>query len=74
MILGDYMPTEWISTSEAAELSGYHPEYIRRLIRQGKITVSRTGIMFWIDRASFMEYLRKSKEASKKDKRHGPRQ
>lgn len=67
------MHTDWISTDEAAELSGYHPEYIRRLIRKGKIKVSRKGIMFWIDRASLLEYLRKSQAESKKDKRHGPK-
>ena len=27
----------WITTREAAEISGYHINYIRRLIRQGKI-------------------------------------
>jgi hypothetical protein len=27
---------DWITTQEAVELSGFHPEYIRRLVRQGK--------------------------------------
>lgn len=67
------MHTDWVSTEEAAELTGYHPEYIRRLIRQGKIKVSRKGIMFWIDRESLLEYVRKSQAASKKDRRHGPK-
>lgn len=67
------MPTDWISTHEAAELSGYHPEHLRRLIRQGKISVSRKGNMFWIDRQSLLQYLHESEKAGKKDKRHGPK-
>jgi len=67
------MPTDWISTTEAMELSGYNREYIRRLIRQGKIPATKKGHDFWMDRAGFLEYLEKSKAAGKKDKRHGPR-
>ena len=67
------MHTDWISTEEAAELTGYHPEYIRHLIRQGKIQVSRKGTMFWIERQSLLAYLRASEKSSKKDKRHGPK-
>ena len=66
------MPTNWISTDEAAELSGYHPEHIRRLIRDGKIQASRKGSMFWIDRESFLVFLRRADKAKTKDRRHGP--
>ncbi len=67
------MPTDWISTDEAADLSGYHPEHIRRLVRQGKIKADLKGAMFWIDRTSFLAFLRKAEKAKVKDKRHGPR-
>lgn len=67
------MQTDWISTAEAASLSGYNLEYIRRLIRNGKIKATRKGHDFWIDRASLVEYLRTTTAKSKKDKRHGPR-
>lgn len=67
------MHTDWISTLEAAELSGYHAEHLRRLIRQGKIKVSRKGPMFWIDRQSLLAYLQESKKTNKKDKRYGPK-
>lgn len=67
------MHTDWISTVEAAELTGYHPEHLRHLIRQGKIQVTRKGTMFWIDRESLLTYVRESKKTSKKDKRHGPK-
>lgn len=67
------MHTDWISTAEAAELSGYHPEQIRRLARQDKFTVTRKGMMFWIDRRSFLEFLRKTEKDRAKDKRRGPK-
>lgn len=48
---------EWVSVKEAAQLSGYHPEYLRELIRTGKIAGERKGPMYWIDRASLQAYL-----------------
>lgn len=66
------MPIDWISTAEAAHESGYHPEYIRKLIREGKIKASRKGFMFWIDHESLREFLAESHRARKSDRRHGP--
>ena len=31
------MAEEWLTTEQAAELSGYHPDHIRRLIRGGDL-------------------------------------
>jgi hypothetical protein len=33
----------WITTQYAAELSGFRPEYVRRLARQGKIGAEKKG-------------------------------
>jgi excisionase family DNA binding protein len=67
------MAAEWITTQEAAELSGYHPEYIRRLVRQGKIQAELKGPMFWISKASFLKFLHEAQKSSQHDKRHGPK-
>jgi len=48
---------EWITTEEAADLSGYHPEYVRRLARQGQIGAKKKGRDWWIDRDKLREYL-----------------
>ena len=48
---------EWISVREAAELSRYHPNYIRRLVRQGKMKARKEGPMWWIDRDSLRAYV-----------------
>jgi hypothetical protein len=48
---------EWISIEEAAQISGYHPEHIRRLIRGGKVKGRKFSIVWQVDRASFDIYL-----------------
>lgn len=53
---------DWITTEEAAEVSGYHVNYIRRLMRQGKVTGRKAGLMWWIDRDSLRSYLDTVKE------------
>lgn len=52
-----YMSKEWITTQEAAKLSGYHPEHLRRLIRQEKIDAQKFGIVWQIDKQSLLDYL-----------------
>lgn len=48
---------EWITTEEAAEVSGYHVNYVRRLMRQNKLAGRKAGTMWWVDRDSLKEYL-----------------
>ena len=65
------MATDWITTTQAAELSGYHPERVRELVREGKLEAQKFGTLWQISRASLFAYL-KSAEKSK-DKRRGPK-
>lgn len=62
---------EWLSVSEAAELSGYHPEYIRRLIRDGEIVAKKFSIVWQVKRTSLLNYILNAE--SKKDKRFTPK-
>ena len=48
---------EWITVDEAAQLSDFHPEYVRRLARRGKIGAEKKGRDWWIDRDIFRAYL-----------------
>jgi excisionase family DNA binding protein len=63
--------TEWISSEEAATMSGYHVEHIRRLIRQGKVRAEKKGHDWWIDRTDLAAYLENKKESG--DNRWGPK-
>lgn len=66
------MQVDWITTREAAELSGYHPEYLRELIRTGRVNGRKFGIVWQIDKQSLLNYLKSSAESG--DRRRGPRE
>jgi excisionase family DNA binding protein len=53
------MPEEWLKTTEAAEISGYHPNHIRRLIRAGEIEARKWGSALMINRQSLIDYQKK---------------
>jgi excisionase family DNA binding protein len=60
----------WITTAEASELSGYHPDHVRRLIRSGEIKAQKFGIVWQVSRASLLSYLH---EMEGKGGRRGPK-
>ncbi len=63
------MANQWITTLEAAELSGYHVNHLRRLIRAGDIKARKFGIVWQVDRASLLAYKRAAEKSE--DKRRG---
>lgn len=62
---------EWLTVQEAAKLTGYHAEYLRLLIREGKIAARKFGPVWAINKSSLLTYLKVAEKSS--DKRHGPR-
>ena len=50
---------DWLTTQEAAELVGYHPNHIRRLVRAGEVKSQRWGNALMINRESLLTYLGK---------------
>ena len=38
----------WIVTEEAQELTGYTPDYLRRLAREEKVEAEKVGGNFWL--------------------------
>jgi excisionase family DNA binding protein len=67
-----YMP-EWPSYTikEASEKTGYNEEYLRRLIRQGKIDAIKVGPTYLIRKDSLEKYIAEVQESD--DARTGPR-
>ena len=57
---------KWLTVNEAAELSAYHPESIRELIRQGKIKARKFSIVYQVDRESLLAYIAKAKVIGEK--------
>ena len=62
---------EWLTVNEAAELSGYNPEYLRRLMRDHKIKFRKFSFIYQVNRDSLLEYLKKADIS--KDKRYSPK-
>ncbi|HLE80275.1 MAG TPA: helix-turn-helix domain-containing protein [Dehalococcoidia bacterium] len=64
---------DWITTGEAAQMTGYHLEHIRRLIRQGEIKARKFGPTWQVSRASLLAYVRKAEKlgAKRGPKREG---
>jgi excisionase family DNA binding protein len=56
----------WLTVNEAAKLSGYDPEHIRRLIRDGEIKARKVSIIWLVDRESLSAYLKKAQAWGKK--------
>lgn len=46
-----------LSVREASRLYGYHPEHIRRLVRQGAIRARKIGLMLFINKGSIDDYV-----------------
>jgi excisionase family DNA binding protein len=59
-----------ISIKDAAEYSGYNPQYLRRLLRLGKLAGLKLGQLWLIEMESFEEYLVQARIS--KDHRFGP--
>ena len=62
---------EWITVSQAAKLTGYNEEHIRRLLRDGSISGRKFGIVWQVKRSSVTTYLAKAQISE--DRRHGPK-
>lgn len=65
------MADNWVTTGEAAELSGYHVNHIRRLIRGKEIEATKKGNSWWVDKDSLVAYLKTAGTSG--DKRWGPK-
>jgi len=61
----DFTPTDWITTTEAAELTGYWVTHIRHLIREGHVQAQRFGRAWMVNRESLLAYAREMKQLDK---------
>jgi excisionase family DNA binding protein len=57
---------QWLSTYEAAELAGYHPDHIRRLIRSGEVIARKWGNSWMVDKESLLAYVQKKNAQGEK--------
>ena len=62
---------EWLTTEQAAELSGYHVNYLRKLIRRGDIRARKLSFLWLVNRQSLLDYMAQAEQSD--DKRRGPK-
>jgi excisionase family DNA binding protein len=55
-ITDDFNPSEWITTKEAAELTGYTQSYIRKAISRGRLDAEKIGRDRLLRRDDILEY------------------
>ena len=60
------METEWLTVNEAAKVSGYHPEYVRQLIREGKVNAKKFSIVWMVDKESLLTYMKDQEKPPQK--------
>jgi len=60
------MVEDWITTPEASELSGYRSDYLRTLIRQGRIKGRKYFVIWQVERKSLLAYLREQEQRGEK--------
>lgn len=61
--------SEWISTSEGAELVDYAPGHVRRLARQGRIRARKVTPRAWIvHKGDLLEHKRTAEPGRPKDR------
>ena len=60
-----------VSVKAAALHSGYNMQYLRRLLRDGRMTSMKLGQTWLVDKYSFETYLENANHT--KDKRFGPK-
>ncbi len=63
--------SDYFTTTEAAEIIGFHPDYVRRLILDGKIKAERLG-RNWIIKLSDITKIKRQRFPREK-KRNGKR-
>lgn len=62
---------ELLTIQQAAKVSGYHAEYLRIIVRAGKVVAHKFGPVWAISKKSLLSYLKTAEKSE--DRRHGPK-
>jgi len=54
--MSDFDPVEWITTNEAADLTGYASAYLRQLILLGRLPARKRGRDWFLCKADVIAY------------------
>jgi len=71
MTTENFNPTEWITTTEAAELTGYTASYLRKAISRGLLFAEKRGRDWFLSKADVLAYAEEMKRLG--SAKHDPR-
>jgi excisionase family DNA binding protein len=69
-MIGIAMP-DYLTVEETAEALGYSPEYVRRMLRNGKLSADKKAGIWLIYREAVEEYRKAVKGLAKNDPTRG---
>jgi len=55
--MSDFDPVEWITTNEAAELTGYSSITMRQFAREGRLASMKRGRDWFLLKSAVLEYV-----------------
>ncbi len=61
---------EWLTTEDAAQLSGYSQAYMRQLAQRGEVTALKAGRDWLLERGALLEYKQRMEALG--DNKHNP--
>lgn len=61
---------EWLTTEDAARVSGYSQAYMRQLAQRGEVTALKAGRDWLLERGALLEYKRRMEALG--DGKHNP--
>lgn len=70
----NFNPLDWITTNEAAELTGYTSSYFRKAIRRGVLKGVKRGGIWFLDKdevQAYHEQMQRLGAAKHDPRRHG---
>lgn len=67
------MAEEWITIATAVELSGYHPDHLRELMREKRVEARKFATVWQVNRISLLAYMHRAEKlgAKRGPKRQG---
>jgi hypothetical protein len=68
------MAEKWLTIKQAAELSGYHPEYVRQLVYAGRVKARKFTFVWQVSHIDLQRYVQQvGKRGEKRGPKRGPR-
>jgi excisionase family DNA binding protein len=71
MVVGVSRLPDYLTVEETADILGYHPESVRKMVRAGKLRADKKGTMWLIYREALEEYQGAIKGKAKHDPTRG---